>query len=461
MRVSLPDPALCPAPSLITDDHPKLSALPPSSGFREYLWSPPTGMAYAMGTLATAKFGRYIVTILFDMFFTVILFKQLFTRLVRFAGFTVRGREWIANGFCSATISVLTFKVYANMTRFEWAYPSGTEDRLNQWISGQTMVLATVIMSMVYLTSETRTRIGEPGINDPHVKLFVVGFTFFVLWLLQDAEIVDPSMPIKTRPNISAVSASTITESITSAARDGDINAALLARLSFGAQDAPPLADFRNVHLPLTSVCSTMAKAWTGFLIFNTIAIFSLGFVIFGTSAQSLTGLRMMLSCEAEGGHGGSAVSPLVREGPGPTDAASWEQGAGAANGHTAGCSGVDLPRCNSGRPRGESMLPPPNSVMVHNLRGPKTTRLRQTVRNPSPVDVESNQATVYVRDTWGDRFRGQFALFLIFLAVIYALVVFFTFVPLYSASGTRQVAEWHAVCWANDQVALARLGLS
>ena len=44
-------------------------------GFREYLWSPSGGMRYAMGTLATPRYGRFLVTILFDMFFTVILFK--------------------------------------------------------------------------------------------------------------------------------------------------------------------------------------------------------------------------------------------------------------------------------------------------------------------------------------------------------------------------------------------------
>ena len=171
-------------------------------GFREYLWSPERGMAYAMGCLYSHRFGRYVVTILFDMFFTVrrffvftffataclhglsapapftssslrlcalpssshlcltpslhtfsappslltpslptptlqvILFKRLYSKLVNVAGFTVNGHEWIANGFVSAFISLLTFEVYANMTRFQWAYPSGQEQVLNQWISG-------------------------------------------------------------------------------------------------------------------------------------------------------------------------------------------------------------------------------------------------------------------------------------------------------------------------------------
>ena len=37
-------------------------------GFREYLWSPQGGMKYAVGSLATARYGRYLITIVFDMF---------------------------------------------------------------------------------------------------------------------------------------------------------------------------------------------------------------------------------------------------------------------------------------------------------------------------------------------------------------------------------------------------------
>jgi len=132
-------------------------------GFREHLWSPVDGMLYAMGTLASGRFGRYIITLVFDMFVTVILFKALYPRLVQLAGFSVAGREYIANGVVSAFIGTITFIVYANLTRTQWAYPSGTEDVLNQWISGHGMTLATVCMNMVYLTSETRCRVGEPA----------------------------------------------------------------------------------------------------------------------------------------------------------------------------------------------------------------------------------------------------------------------------------------------------------
>ena len=34
---------------------------------RRYLWSPQDGMKYAMGVLVSERYGRYLVTILFDM----------------------------------------------------------------------------------------------------------------------------------------------------------------------------------------------------------------------------------------------------------------------------------------------------------------------------------------------------------------------------------------------------------
>ena len=73
------------------------------------------------------------------------------------------------------------------MTRFEWAYPSGSEDVKEQWISGSTMILATVIMNAVYLVSETRVKVGEPGINDPGVKVVVTMLTYGMLFALQVA----------------------------------------------------------------------------------------------------------------------------------------------------------------------------------------------------------------------------------------------------------------------------------
>lgn len=221
-------------------------------GFREYLWSPQMGMRYAMGALGTGRFGRYLITIIFDMFFTVILFRQLYVKIVRIAGFSVKGREWIANGMASTIISVATYQVYSNMTRFEWAYPSGVESTFSQWISGSTMVLATVIMNMVYLVNETRSKIGEPGINDPPVKLLVTCVTFLSIFALNSAGVIDPSTDIVDSTNSSA----------------------------------------DDISLPLRGVCFTQSRFARGLGVFVLISAGSLAFVIFITSRQTVAGLR-------------------------------------------------------------------------------------------------------------------------------------------------------------------------
>ena len=76
------------------------------------------------------------MTVLFDVFFTVILFKHFYSKLVRMAGFSRHGREWMANFVVSSFLGVATFAVYTNLTRFRWAYPSGIEVVSEQWISG-------------------------------------------------------------------------------------------------------------------------------------------------------------------------------------------------------------------------------------------------------------------------------------------------------------------------------------
>jgi len=349
-------------------------------GFREYLWSAPKAMQYAMGCLATARYGRYIVTILFDMFFTVILFKILYSKLVLLAGFTVRGREWIANGFVSTVLGVLTFEVYANMTRFQWAYPSGIEDEREPWISGPMMVMVTVIMNMVYLTTETRTRVGEPGINDPNIKIAVTCVTFFILWTLIQGGYIDPS--------------------------DWDSNNPSDLKPANGSLSNSSNSLFTDVHLPLLEVCRTQSRAGKGIIIFSTLCCFCLGFVIFVTSAQSYSGLKAVC----------------------------------------CGCaSSVDADDDDA------DML--------------STFRTRSFVRNPAPVTVVGNESiAIRDRDPFRDRVKGQLMLFVLFLAIVVVVVLFFSYVPFYSAPGgveRRNDDNWQEACANYDVARLAVLGLS
>ena len=51
--------------------------------------------------------------------------------------------------------------------------------------------------------------------------------------------------------------------------------------------------------------------------------------------------------------------------------------------------------------------------------------------------------------------------LFLIFNGVSLAIILFFTFTPIYNAGEARNRTAWGDACDANDELALAALGLS
>ena len=51
--------------------------------------------------------------------------------------------------------------------------------------------------------------------------------------------------------------------------------------------------------------------------------------------------------------------------------------------------------------------------------------------------------------------------LFLIFNGVSLAIILFFTFTPIYSAGEARNRSSWGDACDTNDELALAALGLS
>mmetsp|Transcript_2709 Transcript_2709/g.8383 ORF Transcript_2709/g.8383 Transcript_2709/m.8383 type:complete len:415 (+) Transcript_2709:1267-2511(+) len=414
-------------------------------------------MKYAMGVLVSERYGRYLVTILFDMFFTTILFKQLFSRALRLAMFTVRGREWLANAFVSAVISFVTFKVYANMTRFEWAYPSGQEGR-GEWIQGQTMVLATVIMSMVYLTSETRARVGEPGINDPNIKLAVVLFTFFILWMLQAQKVIDPAYDIIL---VDERGASNTTAGV-------------------------------DVNLPLQNVCKMQHRAPLGFLAFTGITIFSLAFVIFLTSVQTLSGLRQScrgcpkLPCRiglrrsaegaaatpasVSGSEGASPVTLSSAVSPQPTFDVGSDISSSSSPDVAQRLKAVQdrLSSIRSVQQRMERAKRwQSGTISAHSSgtrRPPPYTR--PAVRNALPVVRLRGglELSVPIPQQAGlsDRLKGKLAIFAIFLSLVFFFFGFFALVPFYSADGERDKGEWWEHCRTNyDPDALEALGLS
>ena len=69
------DPAICrsPDPTLRGFVRPQTfnfiadTMIGSDEGLREYLWNPQSGMKYALGSLASARYGRYLISILFEV----------------------------------------------------------------------------------------------------------------------------------------------------------------------------------------------------------------------------------------------------------------------------------------------------------------------------------------------------------------------------------------------------------
>lgn len=154
---------------------------------------------YIFGRLKSGQFVRYQLTILFDTFISLILFKPIFENMLTWPFFKCPGRSSIANAVLSALIASVTFNAYANQTRFLWAYPDVNAKSKATWIRGSTMMLATAILAVVFLGTNTvigynpakithGTLAGKQldvpklhkcfqdsgGINSPKVKLIIV-----------------------------------------------------------------------------------------------------------------------------------------------------------------------------------------------------------------------------------------------------------------------------------------------
>ena len=250
------------------------------------------------------------------------------------------------------------------------------------------MTLNTVIMCMVYFITETRCRVGEPGINDPNVKIVVVIITFGALWFLQAQGYIDPS--------------------------EIDYSNATAVSTDWDALGVSP------IDLPLKGVCEFQNGAGKGLAIFVAITCFCLGFVIFGTSQQTLTGLKHEVTCclprrARTSESDGSTTSAVL-----PSD----------SDVETA--SGANLRSLK----KGESSL---NRVVDRKGRS---------------VPIQTIEADTLV--------RGKVVLFMIFFLVVGVFVLIFAFTPFYSYTGrARNRTGWGDACKAYNKDVLTPLGLS
>ena len=178
------------------------------SGLRELKENFAGGIGFTFGNMATGRYVRYLLTVIFDTFVSLILFKPLYLLFLRTKpaflksgmikrlgfGFLGNNFESLANAIASTLIGIITFQAYANQTRFYWAYPDAQTKDSSSLINTNSMLIAIAIMSMVYLTSNTQVMPGEKGVNHPKNKIIIVCFLLFSTILIGGLGISSPTL---------------------------------------------------------------------------------------------------------------------------------------------------------------------------------------------------------------------------------------------------------------------------
>lgn len=136
------------------------------------------GFKYTMGSMYSKSFARFIVTVVLDMFVSVILLKFLLGVAMGLPFF--RCGTWpaiVAKIFCGSAVGALTFAAYANLMRFGWAYPEKKQNALPP----VAIMLAVTTLGLTFYNTHT----GDRGINNPSVKMGILVFVLFLLAFLQ------------------------------------------------------------------------------------------------------------------------------------------------------------------------------------------------------------------------------------------------------------------------------------
>merc|ERR1719506_703544 len=303
---------------------------------------------------------------------------------------------------------------------------------------------------MVYLTSETRVRIDEPGINDPPVKLMMTGVNFFILYMLQSAEMLDPS----ETPRMQNVT-----------------------------------ADWLDTNLPLKGVCESQSKYKQGIGIFVAITVICLGGVIFGTSEQTLTSVLEELNCCTKKPSADDAIRASLQPTTKPTPPGGNRRDSIPEDGITAfelvvpppGRMSVTLPPgMKDTTPRGGRMtVTPPSPVGRTSL--PSVTAARMAHARASLEPGTNISARNFKRQQTGainrtstlenqqrslraDKARGKLCLFASYLLIVLCMMLFFSFTPFYSHDNggvPRNETGWRQACDTNEIAVLDLYGLS
>jgi hypothetical protein len=132
------------------------NALGSEDGYRTWKTNVSKAMQYGLGTLGSGRYARYFITVMFDMFVSMIIYKPLFETIHELPYFR-KAEPFKTNMVCSSLVGTLTFMLYTNMTRFQWAYPSTMDEHEGELLGTPEMMLTTAVAGAVFLASNTVT----------------------------------------------------------------------------------------------------------------------------------------------------------------------------------------------------------------------------------------------------------------------------------------------------------------
>ena len=152
---------------------------------------------------ATAKYGRYMVTVLIDLFLSAIMLKHLQDALVTLPFF--RHNRNTSESLVNVIVGVVTFQAYANLTRFTWAYPSTSAESSSLWLNPDIVQLLTSITAVLFLCTDTVPnppeggKREEVGINHPLTKILITLAAILIMFIMGDS--MRPSLDVSVEPD--------------------------------------------------------------------------------------------------------------------------------------------------------------------------------------------------------------------------------------------------------------------
>ncbi len=143
---------------------------------------------YVFQSLISAKFLRYVITVLLDLFISDPIQDVLGEIIEPTKKEMENSKNWYANlvagnlpSIIQSIVGFITFNAYTNQTRFFWAYPSDdlpVEDRMSPFV----VSLATAIAGCLYITHNQNS-------DDVSTKMFYVILAIGLLYAMNQFEI--------------------------------------------------------------------------------------------------------------------------------------------------------------------------------------------------------------------------------------------------------------------------------